>query len=873
MTFTLPFMAGQWQLLDRPAEFSAICSALSGQDSCGVVVVGAAGVGKTTLARTVTQSLPSQVHWTACTESSRSIPLGAFAPWLRPSAPRDPIALMYSARESILTDNDTVVGIDDAHLLDQLSATLLHQIAVDRAGRIVATVRTGEPVPDAVTALWKDGYLQRFELDPFTKEQSIALVESVLGGTLEGLSADVMWESSGGNALFLRHMVEGAVQAGTLTEVNGVWQLRGPTVVPSGLAVLLEDRLEHAGADAVNAMKLLALCEPLDIDALCELAGEEAVDAAEVAGLIRIDQDGPKVNARFTHPLYSEVLRRRIGTASARKLRGRIVKVLRDRELDSAATRIRLAQLCIDSDEVVDTDLLTSAAKDAIFLSDLPLGERIAQAAFERGGGVQAGELFSRALLWQGRPVQAEQVLARFEPADLDELQLVQWGIPRVSILFWSMGDIERAHQVMELLHDHVQHPSLKLIVEATGSAMAVHENKIAEGLDAAERVLSNPHAPKQAIDFAAFSAGLAMPVAGRGGDFAPIADRCRAEQKATDGMIRIMVRYGDVLARTYIGELEQAHQAATGYAQFSSAGQFLGWAIAKIMAGLVATYRGRFPDAIASIEQALAALAAEVPLPWLLPARTLLARAYAAVGKTEQAERVLDDAREHTGRFMALHDPQLLIARSWVTAAKGGERYAIEFAREAADLAHRSGQYAVEAEALHDAARFGDRTVADGLAKLTKRVDGRVVGLQARHAEAVATSDAKALDAVSVEFENAGFLLSAADSAAQAVPLHDQAGRRRESAEASARTLRLAAQCGGATTPAIRCAARPLPVTSREREIAAMVAEGLTNREIAERLTVSVRTVEGHIYRACIKLDVTDRDELAKIVWQDSDR
>jgi DNA-binding NarL/FixJ family response regulator len=866
-------MAGQWQLLDRPVEFSAISSALSGRDSCGVVVIGAAGVGKTTLARTVTKSLPSHVHWTACTESSRSIPLGAFAPWLRPSAPRDPIALMSSARESILAYEDTVVGIDDAHLLDQLSATLLHQIAVDHAGRIVATVRSGEPVPDAVTALWKDGYLQRFELDPFTKEQSIDLVESVLGGTLEGLSADVMWESSGGNPLFLRHMVEGAVQAGTLTEVNGVWQLRGPTPVPSGLAVLLEERLEQAGTDAVNAMKLLALCEPLDIDTLCELAGEEGVDAAEVAGLIRIDHDGPKVNVRFTHPLYGEVLRHRVGTASARKLRGRIVKVLRDRELDSAANRIRLAQLCIDSDEVVDTDLLTAAAKDAMFLSDLPLGEQIARVAFEQGGGVQAAELFSRTLLWQGRPVQAEQILARFEPDNLDELQLVQWGIPRVSILFWSMGDVQRAHQVMALLHEHVQHPSLKLIVEATGSAMAVHENKIAEGLAAAERVLSDPHAPKQAIDFAAFSAGLAMPVVGRGGDFEPIAARCRAEQKATDGMIRIMVRYGDVLALTSIGELELADRRATDYAPFSSAGQFLAWAIAKIMAGLVATQRGKFPDAIAFFEQALAALAAEVPLPWLLPARALLARAYAAVGNIDQAERVLADAKEHTGRFMALHDPQLLIAKSWVTAAKGGERSAVELARAAADAARRSGQYAVEAEALHHAARFGDRTVADRLAELTERVQGRLVPLQARHAAAVAHSDGPALDAVSVEFEAAGFLLSAADSSAQAVALHEQAGRRRQSAEASARTLRLAAQCGGATTPAIRCTARPLPVTSREREIAALVAAGLTNREIADRLTVSVRTVEGHIYRACIKLDVTDRDELAKIVWQDSEQ
>jgi DNA-binding CsgD family transcriptional regulator len=862
-------MARRWQLLDRNAEHDAIRSTLTSRENSGVVVFGAAGVGKTTLARTVTASLRSNVHWAVGTESSRTIPLGVFASYLSPSASRDPLALIASARESLLAGENAVIGVDDAHLLDQLSAMLLHQVAVDRAGRIVATVRSGEPVPDAVTSLWKDGYLQRLELQPFTKHQTVALIETVLGGTLEGLSGDVMWESSGGNPLFLRHMVEGAIEAGTLTEVDGVWQLRGPTAVPSGLAALLENRLDHAGSEVEKALKVLALCEPLDIDVLAELVGDDAVDAAEGRGLIRIVQDGPQISARFSHPLYGDVVRRRGGTASARKLRGRLVQVLRDRELDSPASRIRLAQLCIDSDEVIDADLLFAAAKDAIFLSNLPLGERLARAAFEHVGGLREAELLSRAMLWQGRPVQADKILTRFDPDKLDELQLLRWGLPRVSILFWSVGDVKRAHEVLALLDDRLTHPSLKLVVEAVGSAMAVHENKIADGITAAERVLADPNAPKQAIEFAAFSAGLAMPVAGRGAAFEPYAARCRAERTPTDGMIRVMVRYCDVLALTYIGELDLAGRRAADYVDFSSAGQFLGWAIANITVGLVATYRGKFPQAISSIEQALAALAAEASLPWRLPARLLLARSYAALGNIDGAERVLDEAKEHSGPQVALHEPQRLIARSWLAAAKGGERSAIDLARAGADIAHQAGQYAAEAEALHHAARFGDRTFAGRLVALADCLQGPVVTLYARHASAMASSDPAALDAVSAEFEKAGLILSAADSAAQAAPLHDRAGQRRKSAESAARALRLAAQCGGALTPAIRSAARPLPVTSREREIAALVAEGLSNREIAERLTLSVRTVEGHVYRACIKLDITDRDDLAKVVRQ----
>ena len=860
-------MGAGWQLLNRPIERGAIHSALTSGETCGVVIIGPAGVGKTTLARTVTASLPATVHWAACTQSSRNIPLGAFAPWVRPSAARDPIELIASARESIFTYDETVVGVDDAHLLDQLSATLLHQIALERAGRIVATIRSGEPVPEAVTSLWKDRYLERVELQTFTKAQSIQLVESVLGGTLEGLSADVIWELSGGNPLYLRHMIEGALDAGTLTRVDGVWQLRGTTVVSAGLAALLESRIDQAGADTVSVLKLLALCEPLDIEALVELAGEGPVDAAEMQGLIRIVEDGNSLNARISHPLYGDVVRRRIGTASARKLRGDIVKVLGRRELDSAASRIRLAQLCLDSDQSVDARLLVAAAKDAVSLANAPLGERLAHKAFQHGGDLRAAHLLSRALLWQGRTTEADNVLAQFDPDQLDELQLVLWGVPRAAIVFWSMADVPRTHQLLELMRARATHPAVRPIVDAAGAAIAVFENHLGEGLAAAEAVLADPEAPEQALECAAFAAGLAMPVVGRGGEFAPIAARCIAQQNSSDAMIRMIARYGEVLALTYIGELDRADQRAAEYAQFSSSGQFLGWAIAKIMAGLVATYRGRFLDAISSIEQALAALNAEHSLPWRLPARLLLVRAYAGLGRPDQAERVLADAKEHFGPQTALYDPELLVSKAWLAAARGGDRTAVDLARSAAAAAHRSGQYAVEIEALHHAARFGDRTVADRARVLAKQVDGSLAGLYARHAAAVAAGDASALDAVSMCFETAGLLLSAADAAAQAAALHEQAGARRQNAESAQRAMRLAALCGGASSPAIRSPARPLPLTSRELEIADLVAHGLTNRELAARLTVSVRTIEGHIYRACLKLNVSARDELAAIV------
>ena len=111
------------------------------------------------------------------------------------------------------------------------------------------------------------------------------------------------------------------------------------------------------------------------------------------------------------------------------------------------------------------------------------------------------------------------------------------------------------------------------------------------------------------------------------------------------------------------------------------------------------------------------------------------------------------------------------------------------------------------------------------------------------------------------------GDLVAAVDSAAQAALTYRRQDLRGSALGASARAEALAEKCGGARTPALRQASEPLPLTDREAEIVMLIGEGLSNREVAERLTLSIRTVESHIYRAMLKTGTTSRNELGALL------
>jgi DNA-binding CsgD family transcriptional regulator len=234
---------------------------------------------------------------------------------------------------------------------------------------------------------------------------------------------------------------------------------------------------------------------------------------------------------------------------------------------------------------------------------------------------------------------------------------------------------------------------------------------------------------------------------------------------------------------------------------------------------------------------------------------RGLADEAAAALGALDNAQR----------GFRSL-DYERSLARAWVAAGQGAVTEAITVLQSAAERARATGRFAAEVHCLQTAAQFGDRTGAARLRELEAIVEGPRVGLAARFAEALRDGDAAELSSVSEECERMGDLVAALDAAAHAALAYHRKDKRGSALTCSTRADALAAQ-SGACTPAHRQAAEPLPLTDREAEIVMLIGAGLSNREIAERLTLSVRTVESHIYRAMLKTETSSRDDLAGLL------
>ncbi len=831
---------------------------------------------------------------TTATRASRGLPFGAFASLLPPDPADDRLArgehgeLLRRYLQAVVEGAEgrpLVVFVDDAHLLDAGSATLVHQLALTRAATVVATVRSGEAVPDPVVALWKDGPAERIEvgvLDDDDDRRAAGRRARRAGGA--GDSVRQLAERCKGNPLFLRELVTGALETGALVEeVVGIWRLRGALQPTSRLVELVAQRLGDLTDPERTVLELLTLGEPLDQATLAALTDPAAVETLERRGLITSRVDGRRVQVSLGHPIYGDVVS--VGISA---LRQRDLARARAEVTEATGARRREDTLLVASWRLIggggSAELLLSGAIAARARHDHALTERLARAAIDDGAGFDAHFLAAEAANVEGRHDQAEKELAalaaqattdaeqarvallRFDNTYLlegrAEFPLIDDAAKAVTDPFWHNELLGRRFFVMSMTSGPratVDAAATLLQRPASGRLGAAHLmvgyslTRLGR-LDDATQLLTPPHdgSPTRPsgdnFDLPGAWFGGATPESDEAWDqWALYVDRARP--------------------LIYAGRLGEAEELLTrAYGQLvdhpaSEARAFVAMdlALLHLEQGRPMSAFRRGAEAYTLLHQLGRTYAARWPY-------VAAAQALALTGQADRAAETLAALEALGLPPFLMAQTELLQARAWTAAAAGDLPAARDQLEAAAELGEEIGDLIGATSALHGLARLGRaRHVAARLAALADDVDGDLVTTRAAYANAIAARDSEALAKVADDFEGFGAMLYAAEARADVAVLLRNAGEARKGAAAGQHAIRLLALCEGAATPPVETLSARVHLTPGELDSALQAAAGRTNKQIADNLHLSVRTIESHLQRAYEKLGITGRHELAE--------
>ena len=869
-------MGGQWPLIGRAGELRRLQGIRPGA-ARGVVLAGPAGVGKTRLAAEYLTGLErsgASVARVSATRAGTSLPLGAFAPLLPPltSGPEsgvDDRADLLRRCAAFLVESaggrPLVLSVDDAHLLDDVSATLVHQIAVTGAALVVATLRSGEPASDPIVALWRDDAVERLEVGGLEAASVEELLLAVLGGPVDRGVVHRLVIGSQGNVLFLRELVLGALEDGSLRNDVGIWRLTGPLSPSSRLSELVETRLAGLTPVERNLLEVLAFGEPLGAAELGRLGDPALAEGLDRRGLLSSRTEGRRLEVRLGHTLYGDVIRSRTPALRARE----IARLLAD-AVEATGARRREDVLRIATWRLVsgsgDADLMYDAAQLARWRYDFPLAERLGQAAVQAGAGFEAALLVAQLASLQGRGDDAEELLAALSDEADDDRRRGLVACARLDNLVFHMGRIDAGLAMAEEAERRIADPAWRDELVAKRASIIDGQYGPRAGTAVALPLLER--AEGRALVWASIITAYSTGRMGRLSQARAIAERgFEAHQALTEPFDwhPWTHTFFQAEALAHEGRFEEARRLTTEQYQRAldekspEAQAWFTWQLAKTVddcgSARTAAVHGR----------AAAALFRQLGQPQFENfALASLAKAEALSGDADAAAQVLarlDALGLPPARYYGV---DLVVARAWAMVAARDLPAAILLLKEAVALGDEIGDLVGEAVARHTLARLGHAAeVADGLATLAQSVEGGLTACRAAHAAALAANDQEALADVSTQFEKMGAALLAAEASADSAVAWRRRGDPRRAARAEQRADALAAHCESPVTPALQAIKSRSRLTQAERETALLAASGRANKEIAAHLGISVRTVENHLQHVYEKLGISARTDL----------
>jgi len=823
----------------------------------GAVLVGEAGVGKTALAAAVADEVAAaggRVVWVVATVAGRLTPFGALAPLLPPEMatvhPALVPTLVAGRLRELAGPAPVLLVVDDAQLLDDHSAAVVLALVTGEVCRTLATVRADARVSDAVTALWKDRLLERLDLAPLDRAAAHALLVDQLGGEVASGTVELLWTHSRGNPLYLTELVRFGTDDGRLRQDAGVWWWSGDTGLPPRLGELLARRLDELSPAAREALDLLALGEPLPWDTLAAVVPAEAILEADERGLVTSDERAGLLLVRFAHPLLHAAAEVRLTPARRRALGERL-----RRAPDRHVELVRRATWEAAAGDP-DVDVLLAAA-DSVLLSDPRVAARFAEAALRHDSGPGAAIALAAARAELGEPVEARRALDLAGARAGDDDERLRIGFENVSLALWSERRPERAGEHLAALRTAGAPADELDSAEALLTLFAAQPRRALEHADAVLARDCGPSARVRALTVRMAALTVAdEPEAGLAAAEELLVAVEEAPIAATrSGMAHAMVAETRLFFQQDAGLPGSAGASGrwpTGPDAAPAGGPLPAW---PLLEGVRCHLAGDWPRALAALREAYVQQRVGEGL-FRSEAAAGLVVVLAESGRADEAAELLATTPADGVAVIPGLGPWAAAA---VAAARGQTTGAGELARRAARIAAEAGAPITAWWYLADAGRWGDPRAAGQLAERLA-LPARSALSQVRLAGVRARADgaAAALLGAAEQHLAFGLLGHARELAEQA-----DAGRTGRSGSAvrvahEARA-RLGVQAGAVVEDPIAAV-----LTRREREIARMAAQGLTDREIAEALVVSVRTVESHLAAAYRKLGIRSRRELA---------
>jgi DNA-binding NarL/FixJ family response regulator len=863
-------------LVGRDDDLDRLTHALQREGEAAVVVAGPAGVGKSRFAlegANLAESLGYSVGVIVASQAASAIPLGAFAPLLSrlDDTGMDSPAFLQRTAEAILarlgSQDRRLLVIDDAHQLDDVSAALVFYLAQTQSCSLVLTLRTRGIAPDAVTALWKDGYAVRLDLQLLTESDVEQLALAELGAPMAKSDTRWLWTESSGNALFLRELLMAAREQDVLEQRHGVWTLRQHTHRGARIEELVATRLAGLPEATLEVLNALAVAGPIGASLVETMIGGPALEDAESRGLVDMRHYERRAMVSPSHPLYSSVLLEKMAYGKRKGLSALLASALTATGARRHDDVLRVAKWHLDAGSPDDPGLLTAAAKIARTMLDSALAADLSRAAVEAGGGVEAGLVLAETyMLWPPHNgVEAESVLASLVPLCTTDQELAGVASARAFNLSSLLGDKDAGVRIAEECLAIVSDAGAQLRLQGRLAAINALAGDILPAIAGAMPLIESgiPALEQRGCYLASFALALhgeaeeAVKLSHRGVDaLRRDPDRARAPETQLNGA---------VVGHLAAGRLRVAEAAATdGLRACVQAEDEEGAGTFSLYKGWVQVTQGRLREATQAFRDAATVFGTDDDVRWAMGAVALATGMSGDAAAASAALVDLEAAASGWGRMLDLELTER--GRAWASVAAGelsiARAHLQAVARVAADKEHRLA----EALLLNDLARLGEaREVADRLSELAHITDGDLMPAFAAHASALSADGAADLEVSAGRLEELGVLLVAAEAYHEAAARFQAEGLLRRASAAAQSADRLVRLCENPRTPALATKGELPRLTRRQREVAELAARGASDQEIASRLFLSVRTVETHLFKAYATLGITGRDELAR--------